>query len=115
MVWMIYLIGGIDGFLGMLCGVSIASMLAACFLAVSILCEDMDRDKWPIAWRFIAFSVVSLMSFVITPNSKTIAAMYLLPKIAANEHVKRIPDKALNVLEKKLDAYLESFDEKKKK
>ncbi|MFA5380091.1 MAG: hypothetical protein WC455_30300 [Dehalococcoidia bacterium] len=66
MVWMIYLIGSIDGFIG------------------------------------------------VPPNSKTIAAMYLLPKIAANEHVQRIPDKALTVLEKKLDAYLESFDKKEK-
>ena len=115
MVWMIYLIGSIDCFLGVLCFFMLASLTSAGMLALLIGDRDVDVDKWPVVRKLIALAIVSLVIFVVTPNSKTIAAMYLLPKIAANEHVQRIPDKALTVLEKKLDAYLESFDEKKKK
>ena len=114
MVWMIYLIGIIDGFIGVLVVVMIASLVSAVMLALLIGNKDADEDKWPVVRKLIAVSIVSLIIFVATPNSKTIAAMYLLPKIAANEHVQRIPDKALTVLEKKLDAYLGSFDEKEK-
>jgi hypothetical protein len=114
MVWMIYLIGSIDGFLGVLGFVMIASLTSAGMLALLIGNRDADEDKWPVVRKLIAMSIVSLIIFVVTPNSKTIAAMYLLPKIAANEHVQRIPDKALTVFEKKLDAYLGSFDKKEK-
>jgi len=114
MVWMIYLIGSIEGFLGVLCFVMISSLAAAWMLALSIVNESVDKDKWPVVRKLIAMSIVSLLVFVVTPNSKTIAAMYLLPKIAANEHVQKIPDKALRVLEKKLDEYLGSSDEKEK-
>jgi len=114
MVWMIYLIGSIDGFLGVLVVVMIASLTSAGMLALSIVNESVDKDKWPVVRKLIAMSIVSLLVFVVTPNSKTIAAMYLLPKIAANEHVQKIPDKALRVLEKKLDEYLGSSDEKEK-
>jgi hypothetical protein len=114
MVWMIYLLGSIEGFLGVLCFVMIASLSSAGILALFIGNGDVDEDKWPVVKKLIVMSVVSMVIFVATPNSKTIAAMYLLPKIVANEHVQRIPDKALTVLEKKLDAYLGSFDEKEK-
>lgn len=106
MAWMIYIIGSIDGFLGVLGFVMIASLSAAGMLALLIGNGDVDEDKWPVVKKLIVTSIVSAIIFVATPNSKTIAAMYLLPKIAANEHVQRIPDKALTVLEKKLDAYL---------
>ena len=110
----IYIIGSVDKFLIVLCVVMMASLASAGMLALLIGDRDVDVDKWPVVRKLIALAIVSLVLFVVTPNSKTIAAMYLLPKIAANEHVQRIPDKALTVLEKKLDAYLGSFDKKEK-
>lgn len=114
MVWMIYIIGSIDGFLGMLCVVMAASLVSAGVLSYWIENGEVDEDKWPVVKKLIVTSIVSLIIFVATPNSKTIAAMYLLPKIVANEHVQQIPDKVLTVLEKKLDAYVGSFNEKEK-
>ena len=114
MMWMIYLIGSIDGFLGMFVVGAIACLATAGMISLLIANGDI-QERWPVVKKLMVAAAIFIVIFVVTPNSKTIAAMYLLPKIASNEHVKAIPDKALTALEKKLDGYIESIGDKSEK
>jgi hypothetical protein len=55
--------------------------------------------------------VISMLIFGFIPNTKQAAAIYLIPKLANNERVQQIPDKALTILEKKLDQWISDMSE----
>jgi len=57
----------------------------------------------------ILFSICGVVA-LFTPSSRTLAAMYLIPQITANEQVQQLPTKAMKVLDGKLDEWLEGFD-----
>ncbi len=57
---------------------------------------------------------VLLFGLVFTPSTKEMAAIYLLPKIVNNEKVQNIPDKALQLLNAKLDQWVKETLSKKK-
>ena len=91
---------------------SIALSILAFILLSCYICEDMDGrgyeyvDKRVKIWhrRSAYLAIVSITLFVLTPNSKTIAAMYVVPALAKSELVsKDIPDagKAIIKLAKK--------------
>lgn len=61
------------------------------------------------AWIFFVMCVLFI------PTTKEYAAIYMIPKIANNEHVQNIPDKAANVLELKLQEWIKDMTEEKKK
>jgi hypothetical protein len=48
------------------------------------------------------------------PSSKQAAAIYLVPKIANNEQVKQLPNNAVSLLNKQLEAWMADFDIKDK-
>lgn len=48
----------------------------------------------------------------ITPDSKTIAAMYLIPKVAETKQLRAIPGKALKLFNLKLDQWIEDVQPK---
>ena len=50
--------------------------------------------------------VVLWILAALCPSTKEMAAIYLIPKIANNQHIQQIPDKALTVLEKYLDEWI---------
>jgi len=64
--------------------------------------------------RLIIVFAILLLFGIFTPNSKTISAMYLLPKIIANKDVQEIPSKAVKVLNSKLNEWIEDYTETKK-
>lgn len=83
--------------------------IASCFF---------DEEEFPLLRRtckklIIGFGSVVFLAFLV-PDGKEIAAMYLLPKIANNEAVKQIPEKALNIINKRLDDWLEDSAGSKK-
>ena len=47
------------------------------------------------------------------PSSKTIVAIYIVPKVVNNEHIQAIPTKALELFEAKLDIWLDQVGLKK--
>lgn len=111
--FIIYLIGVLDNilyFVGIcLVGLGIGIVLISlgyCIAYVDGGAEEATPYKKTVKNFVIAFIIAGLfVSF--TPSSKTVAAMYLIPKIANNEMINQIPEKALNVLNKKLDSWLE--------
>jgi len=77
--------------------------------------DDLKIIK-PIMKKLVAAVVVLWLLTALWPSTKEMAAIYLIPKIANNEHVQKIPDKALTVLNKYLDEWIKDqvFDKKEK-
>jgi hypothetical protein len=76
--------------------------------------KDKDMIRSIIVKILISWSILLILS-IFTPSTKDIAAIYLMPKIVNNEHVKNLPDKTLTILEKKLDEWIKDQTEEKKK
>lgn len=70
-------------------------------------------NKVPLHKTLSSIMLISYLLALFVPDSKTIAAMYLVPRIVENKNVQQIPDKALTLIEKKLDAYLSEIGENK--
>lgn len=72
----------------------------------SIVEEEWERTK-TIFTRIVIGMFISILLACLTPNTKEVFTIYLVPKIANNEQVKRIPDNVLKFvneyLEEKLD------------
>jgi hypothetical protein len=83
--------------------------------------DDTERweKKFPVIkkWykRLIIYLIVVGFIWIITPNTKEFAAIYLIPKIVNNEQVQQVPDKALNILSMKLDEWINDLNPKESK
>lgn len=122
--WEIYLFTRLDGirdlflFLGSL--VFGVLFLVAIFYAVWIN-EDCYKDKskhWKRYIGIIAGLAFTLSACVIlhvaVPSTKEAAAIYLIPKIANNEQLQKVPDNALKLLNAKLEAWIKDIGKEKK-
>ncbi|MBP7209597.1 MAG: hypothetical protein KBA02_00210 [Paludibacteraceae bacterium] len=67
-----------------------------------------------ILFIFVIAVTLALPIALFVPSSKTISAMYLIPKITANEQVQQIPDKVLQIMNGKLDEWIEDLSKEKK-
>lgn len=119
--WLIY--GMIVlGNLGFVCGLfGIGLFIAILFLGIMWIiemdnCGEDDIIKGlqkKIKSIFIIAIIVWILA-ALCPNTKEMAAIYLIPKIANNQHIQQIPDKALNILEKYLDEWIKDQTKKEK-
>ena len=70
-------------------------------------------------WKFFKISttcvICSILIHTFVPNSKTIAAMYLIPAIVNNEHIQNSTSNALKMLEGLTKEWLEDFIKKEPK
>lgn len=114
--FLIYLVGNIDS-INESFGVIGSLILCVSILGfVLVVSEETIKNRWhliPLSIAMIGATMVLIAIF--TPNSKTLAAMILIPKIIENERVIDIGDKTATVLEKKLDSWLEEITEKNNK
>ena len=80
--------------------------------------ED-DEKMLQRLWKCLKFSVTcvicSILLHTFIPNSKTIAAMYLIPAIVNNEHIQNSTSNALKMLEELTKEWLEDFIKKEPK
>ena len=89
------------------------TLIILCVVYITQLIDGYEREvaiiyKW-FKRTLVMFIVLSSIS-VITPNSKTIAGIYLIPKLTNNKQVQKIPEKVLTILNEKLDQYMEGFE-----
>ena len=119
MVWLIYLVGIVDGLIEVCAAIGILSFVGwvvttayihVCgYEGVDEACVAVWKKARKVTWLFIPLALIATF----TPSSKTIAAMYLVPKIANNEQVQQIPNKALDVLNLKLDEWIKDLSKEK--
>lgn len=101
-------------------GLALSAFLFFWFLgkAESYKTEE-DEKTLQRLWRCLKFSVTcvicSILLHTFIPNSKTIAAMYLIPAIVNNEHIQNSTSNALKMLEGLTKEWLEDFIKKEPK
>lgn len=96
MIFYIYLIGRADNLLTVIAIVAVLSGAAMMALALSWLCCAMEDDqpardhiKSPLKLSAIVF-FISLLAYRVFPSSKTLVAMYVIPKLANNKTMQQI-------------------------
>ena len=111
----IYLISFADKFSETAFWVCIIFLLVAvvCILACGIAKDNEDEEAMVASCKFfkrsfIAF-IVCLCVYTVAPNSKTIAAMYLVPAVMNNEHVQNSAGNALGILEELTKQWLQNL------
>lgn len=110
--FIIYIIGIVDGlkfFSTILAGVAFIVIILGYFFIY--LDTHPNYDEYIEVFNRIKHLFIIPIFFAIlagfTPNSRTIAAMYLVPKLINNEQVNQFPDKALKLLNNKLDEWIQ--------
>lgn len=104
MTFYIYMIGIADNFI---------SLFMTLFIIFIIWVGCIALEELPKYYLKIALSGCLLFGFIaaVTPDSKTLAAMYLIPKLVENDGSQKIPDKALKVLNLKLDEWVKDLSD----
>lgn len=128
MTFMIYMLGIVDNIISVSWIVIVLAMIAmfVC-LILFVLAKNDDEEKIAkVALLFLKRSIVVLLISTVgglfIPSSKTLAAMYLIPKmtdkataIASHEKINQIPDKVLTILNGKLDQWINDVTKIKEK
>jgi uncharacterized membrane protein len=123
--WDIYWItrlDGINGTLSVFVALAVTALICtALFYGMWINTGYLTNDdknthwgwykKWLISLSFLIIALSLLVTFI--PTTKEAAAIYLIPKIANNEQVQKLPDNAMKFLNGKLEEWVSEFDEKK--
>lgn len=117
-IYLIYVLDNVTTFLSVVFSF-LCIATAASFLKLIITpFEDFDEDSAALWWkwnrRFLKWFIIITIPATFIPSSKTVAAMYLIPKIVENKSVQQLPDKALSILNLKLDQWMDGFKKKGK-
>ncbi len=135
MIFLIYLMGIVDH---IKCGAAIIGALSAVAAAISMAMQygakaDDDQAVSDAAKNIkrIAFTLalMGLPIAALLPSSQTLVAMTVIPQVVQNQHVQNAADKALSTLEKsvglsekavdvmskKLDDWMDDIESKKTK
>lgn len=119
MAWMIYLIGVLDNFACVVSALRVFAIIV--FVSATVIYILMKYDGYyeeeqAKLYKLLVKSGISLLIItpiaIFTPSSKTVAAMYLLPKIAENKNINQVPDKLLQVFNAKLDEWVKELSKK---
>lgn len=96
-------------------GFSVSSFESYSWVTDAMRAERLHNAKIFKRWAILVtiFSVIVGWTSCFIPTTKQAAAIYLLPKIANNEQVKQMPDKAAQLLNGKLDEWLDDLRDKK--
>lgn len=115
MIFLIYLVSVVDSVIKLAEILAFLTCVGGAFCVFLGINEDEPnlRKVGKTTLFKIAFPLMLVATF--TPSSKTIAAMWLVPKIVANQTLQGIPDKMLEVLDGKLDKWLQGLVEEEKK
>jgi hypothetical protein len=122
--WLIYWLMQLDTVCAFVHAVAvIGSVLLIALIVIRIMCKsasEHDTDAKAVynaTTKLCRFGSVIIPLFVLLnvfiPNTKTVAAMVLVPPIANNEQVQQIPDDILTFVRSVIKEY--TFDDKEKK
>lgn len=122
--WEVYLFTRLDA-IHVIAGAAIVmAAIGLLLFGIHYLFEDMwERDddnkekKKTVKTikRLVAVAISGLLVCVIIPSTKEAAVIYLLPKIANNEQVQKVPENFVNLLNTKMEAWIADFEKDKKK
>lgn len=101
--------------------VSCATVVAGCIWFIQRLetYDNDDRERLkhvffkPIVWGSV-LSAIFLPLAILTPTTKDMAIIYVVPKIVNNDKVQQIPDKLLDLANAKIEEWTKTKVEEKK-
>lgn len=116
--WLVYFILSLNSFklmLGLVTAFFGICIIAGCIAYLYGLDGELTYDGGTpitdvgkaLVRKFLAPFIIISLIFCLCPTTKQITVIYLLPKIANNEHVQKIPTQALTVLSTKLTSWIE--------
>jgi hypothetical protein len=122
--WLIYWLMQLDSICGFVEAIAVLGsvLLVVLFILRTIFKEHADWDReaeifYTVTTPLYKFSSVIIPIFILLnvfiPNTKTVAAMILVPPIVNNEQVQQIPDDILTFVRSVIKEY--TFDNKEKK
>jgi hypothetical protein len=115
--WEIYWITRLDAILvvfGTLAALFLIALLCFALIAGAEGCRGETYKRW--IFRLALPAIVFVIITALIPSTKTAVAIYVIPKIANNEQVQKLPDNAVKFLNTKLEAWInETLKEKEKK
>ena len=113
--WDIYWITRLDSLQPLFGLTAMALALATIMLAF----HASISSQWGEMRRWIVVTTISTVMFIVlailTPSTKEYAAIYLLPKIANNKQVQKLPDNAIKFLNAKMEAWINDLGSKEDK
>jgi len=110
----IYLVGTVDGMRTMLIVTGILSGIVAMVSIMAYFDPHYLRDVnsiRKIGWLCVVSTILLIVNslvYVVIPDSKTLSAMIVIPKVVENPRIANIGDKSLSILEEKVQQWLES-------
>lgn len=115
MMWVIYFLGVLDMAREIFGAVAGICFTVAGLLGVFMFIDDSfgDYSSCKVSWlrRCFIAAVIFGTLFVVTPSSKTVAAMYVVPAIVNNEQLQGIAGNSLKALEKLTQKWLKDLAE----
>ena len=106
MTFVIYLLGIANTIKGVCGAVAGVILLVSLIVAIVIAIDASDHNIEPDWEKFLPFAKKGFCAFLVLltlavflPGQKTIAAMYVVPKIMNNERLQNLTDGSLSVLE----------------
>lgn len=89
-------------------------------LAIDGVYDSNKREEY---WRLyrksmiwgVSFGVIFTFLSLFIPTTKEVAAIYIIPKVANNEQVQKLPDNAMKLLNAKFDQWVDEATDKKSK
>ena len=90
---------------------AIIAIVAASVLGIALIGTGMiaERMAWEWVRVLLPISAFTAILNVFIPTVRTIAAIYLLPKIANNEDVQQIPANTAKLLNEKLQEWIDGL------
>jgi len=120
--WDIYWITRLD-LLNVVCiALLTGSGIVLIIIFINIFGEDLVEALWKedsllITRKIIKIGglvfILSLLSFILIPSTKEAVAIYMVPKIANNEQVQKLPDNAMKFLNGKFKEWINDMEGKK--
>jgi len=107
-LWQIYLISQVDSLLTT-CAVLLIIGVIIGIIMVFIGVSDENDKVIAGAKKLLYWLTIPLAIVIFTPSSKTLAAMYVIPKIADSQFMQQVPDKLTSLANKWLDKQIKDI------
>jgi len=108
-------IHGICWFLVIAAAITIAVLLAMAVWAADQIEPEKAKKRLSLSIKMAVFACTIFIFGSFVPSTKDFAAIYLIPKIANNEQVQKVPENLVRLLNTKMEAWITDMTPQKAK
>jgi len=108
--WLIYWITRLDALQAGFIVTLVVGTILSIVMSIAFFSEGWEPGKMWLK-RFVSIAITAGLLLVFLPSTKEAVAIYLIPKIANNEQVQKVPEQALRMLNAKLEQWIDDQTE----